>query len=97
MNWLDLTKEQQLWIIRNDNSHSADTPEDITCPWCNAEQNFDFESVNYNDDHNEEYECVECEKKFDVHTSVSVSWETELPREYLEEQALKQFPSREQE
>lgn len=92
--WLELTKEQRLWTIRFDNSHYANTPEEIQCPWCSTKQQLDFEDVSYEDDDITTYECSysDCGKKFDVHTSVSYDWHTELPEDYLVERAKKEVP-----
>lgn len=91
--WLQLTNDQQLWTIRNDNSHYADTPDDIQCPWCSAKQSLEHEDVSYEDDNTSEYECQECGKMFDVHTSVSYSFDTELPQDYLIKKAKKEVPN----
>lgn len=95
--WLDLTEEQRLWTIRNDNSHYANSPEDIECPWCQTKQSLDYEDVSYDDDHTAEYECSndDCGKTFEVHTSVSYDWHTELPEDYLIEQAKKEVKNEE--
>lgn len=90
--WLDLTQEQRLWTLSNDNLEIADSPEEITCPWCNEKQNFDYVDVSYEDDYHGDYECVECGKTFTVQTCVTYDWRTRLPEDYLIEQAKKAWP-----
>ena len=92
--WLDLNQEQRLWTIRNDNGHYASSPDDVHCPWCRTKQLLDFEDVSYEDDHIMTTTCWvdSCGKEFDIHTSVNYTWETELPQEYLIEQAKKEVP-----
>lgn len=94
-NYLDLTQEQRLWVVRNDNADYADSPETIKCPWCDTVQNLDYEDVSYDDDNTATLTCWYdvCGKEFDVHTSVSYTWRTELPEEYLIKQALKEVPN----
>ena len=90
--FLDLTKEQRLWVIRNDNHHSTSDTTEITCPWCDTKQNFDYDYVTYEDDSHSEHKCFYCEKEFMVRCNVERTWETELPQEYLIKQAQKIVP-----
>lgn len=85
--WLDLTEEQRLWTIRNDNLNIADSPDEITCPWCDETQGFEGEDVGYEDDRNTDHKCGDCDKNFTVQAVVTYDWRTRLPEEYLVEQA----------
>lgn len=95
--WLDLTDEQKTYVVRHDNINFAYRPEKITCPWCDEEQTYlEWEDVSYNDDDFDERECSNCDKKFTIQTRVTTEWVTQLPEEYLMEQAIKEFPKYEE-
>lgn len=90
--WLELTKEQRLWTIQNDNLDIADKPENIKCPWCNSLQGIEYEDANYTDDNYSEHTCESCDKTFEIQTCVTYDWRTRLPEEHLIEEAKKALP-----
>ena len=66
--WLELTEEQRLWTVRNDNLNIADRPEDITCPWCSQKQSLEYDDVSYKDDAHNDHVCYHCNKTFTIRT-----------------------------
>ena len=51
--------------------------QNVTCPYCNYENEIDPDWDNCNDGDTYELECSECEKTFGttVHTSIELDWE----------------------
>lgn len=80
MNFLDLTNEERHKFIRLQNTNYASSPEEVTCPYCDTKQRLDFEDVSYNDDDSVTVTCWYdvCEREFQVRTSVSYDFITEV-------------------
>ena len=97
MKFSDLLNEKQLEFIRTKNDRSWESTEEIACPFCNEVQNLDYDSVPYEDDSTVEHECYECGKTFDIHTSRTFTFSTELPDEEVYERISAQSPKEKRE
>jgi len=81
MNFLDLTEDERRRYHRLQNSYMTSDTQDIQCPWCNQKQGLEWDDVSYEDDANTERQCDYCGKTFDIHTSVTYDFTTEIPDE----------------